>query len=252
MLDIYNNSDIYYKIEFGIIFSVILYQIVHTIIVTFNIKALSGIFEHSILVENGYIERKYLKKPEKIIENIQYIFENPGYVSDLNTLRITITKTKGTNVIRLRITNAINDYLINNYGAVVNFNIIKDIIDREVDVKDEEIVESIPTPLYLGLAATMIGIIFGLIAMPAIDGSNFSAGITSLINGVKLAMFASLSGLSCTTILSSFFYKQAKKKVLKEKNKQLSYLLAKLLPELLKAEDSGVTVLKASLEKFAI
>jgi len=64
-------------------------------------------------------------------------------------------------------------------------------------------------------------------------------------------MGASLFGLSCTTILSSFFYKNAKRKVQKEKNEQLSYLQAKLLPELIKAEDTGVSGLKASLDRFA-
>jgi len=148
----------------------------------------------------------------------------------------------------------INTYLVNNYGAAVNFSIIKDIIDREVDVKDDEINQSIPTPLYLGLAATMLGIIFGLMAMPDInaDGENFTSGINSLIKGVKFAMGASLLGLILTTILSSGYYKRAKRKVQKEKNDQLSYLQAKLLPELIKAEDTGVSGLKHSLDKFSI
>jgi hypothetical protein len=105
--------------------------------------------------------------------------------------------------------------------------------------------------LYLGLAATMIGIIFGLLAMPELDGNGFAEGINALINGVKLAMTASLTGLLFTTLLSSYFYKRAKSIVVQAKNDQLSYLQAKLLPELVKAEDTGVSGLKASLDRFA-
>jgi hypothetical protein len=97
----------------------------------------------------------------------------------------------------------------------------------------------------------MIGIIFGLLAMPKLNGDGFAEGINALINGVKLAMTASLSVLLCTTLLYSYFYKRAKRTVLRDKNEQLSYLQAKLLPELVRAEDTGVSGLKASLDRFA-
>jgi len=87
--------------------------------------------------------------------------------------------------------------------------------------------------------------------MPEANGQHFSAGIDALVNGVKLAMFGSLSGLACTTILSSFVYKNAKRKISQDKNAQISFLQAKLLPELVKAEDTGVSGLKASLDRFA-
>ena len=245
-------ENIYFKIELAIIIGVILIQCAHSIKVYLNISVLRKIFNKHILVKNGYIERKYLNSPEIVIDHIFYFPDNEKEdISDEYTVKISTTETIGTNEIIVRINGSINNYLINNYGAAVNFSIIKDIIDREVDAKDEEISQSIPTPLYLGLAATMVGIIFGLLAMPDIDGENFSEGINALINGVKFAMLASLTGLICTTLLSSIFYKKARKKSLQEKNQQLSYLQAKLLPELLKAEDTGVSGLKASLDRFA-
>jgi hypothetical protein len=142
---------------------------------------------------------------------------------------------------------------MNNYGASVNFSIIKDIIDREFEVKDDEINQSIPTPLYLGLAATMVGIIFGLFSMPDISGESdsFTDGISALIDGVKIAMFASLIGLALTTFLSAFFYKRSKRIAVKEKNEQVSYLQAVLLPELMDAEESGISGLKHSLDQFS-
>ena len=207
-----------YYFELAIIIIVICYQIYHSIKVYQNIIELKGIFDEKLKVKTGYIDKSEVKNNEITIENIALFNDNEDSdkvtsFSNSNIIKISFTDTLGLGIIS-RIKFAINTYLLNNYGAAVNFSIIKDIIDREVEVKDEEITQSIPTPLYLGLAATMIGIIFGLIAMPEIDGNQFSIGINSLINGVKLAMTASLTGLLTTTLLSSFFYKNAKSKTL--------------------------------------
>lgn len=243
-----------YKIECIIILVFILYQIYHSLKVRGEIVLFRNIFTNRLEVKNGYILKSDLVQKVDVLAKI-LLEENEGELFgnevDDTMVKISIIETSGSNEIISRIKNYINAYLLNNHGAVVNFSIIKDILDREVDAKDEEITQSIPTPLYVGLAATMIGIIFGLLAMPNIDGANFTNGINALINGVKLAMISSLTGLLCTTLLSSFSYKLAKSKILKEKNEQLSYLQASLLPELLKAEDTGVSGLKASLDRFA-
>jgi hypothetical protein len=219
-----------------------------------SIEELKEIFNNRIIIKNGFIEKANLRKKEKSLYDIVFIEEDNENADDLfsdqKIVKISVADTAGKGIIK-RICDDINNYLLNNYGATVNFSMIKDIVDREVDIKDEEISHSIPTPLYLGLAATMIGIIFGLFSMPELNGDHFTKGIDALINGVKLAMFGSLSGLAFTTILSSFFYKQAKKQVLSEKNRQISYLQAMLLPELLKAEESGISGLKASIDRFA-
>jgi hypothetical protein len=249
-----SGDNFWFIFEVILIICVIIYQLFHSSKVFLSIEELKGIFNKQIVIQNGYIERVNLKKKVKTLEDIVFIEGGNGspddVFSDHEIVNISIADTKGKGIIK-RICDDINNYLLNNYGASVNFSIIKDIVDREVDIKDEEISHSITTPLYLGLAATMIGIIFGLYSMPETNGDDFSKGIDSLLNGVKLAMYGSLFGLACTTILSSFFYKNAKKKVLSEKNKQISYLQAMLLPELLKAEESGISGLKASIDKFA-
>jgi len=246
---------VWFTIEIVLIIGVIIYQFYISMRVYKNINQLKEIFRNRLNVISGYIERSDLNKKEKAIKDIVFEDSEKDTLSDdkrpdRNTVRISITDTSGTGIIQ-RIKEDINLYLLNNYGAAVNFSIIKDIIDREVDVKDEEISNSLPTPLYLGLAATMIGIIFGLFAMPESNGQHFAEGIDALINGVKLAMLGSLSGLACTTILSSFIYKNAKRNISRDKNEQISYLQATLLPELIKSEDTGVSGLKASLDRFA-
>ena len=240
-----------YATELVIILGVIFFQLVHTFRVYRNTRDLRTIFDKLLLVKNGYVERVYLGNPEQITAHMFFPVAGEEPSADHRYVRISLTETEGRNEIIQRIKLAINTYLLSNYGASVNFGIIRDLVEREVETRDEEISQSVPVPLYLGLAATMVGIIFGLLAMPEVDGHNFSGGINSLIDGVKLAMAASLSGLLCTTLLSSLFYKRARAETLQRKNVQLSYLQAKLLPELIRAEDTGVSGLKASLDHFA-
>ena len=240
-----------YRIELAIIVGVILYQLVHTLRVYLRIRRLRTIFDDMLLVKTGYAERTCLGQPDLITATLVYPAPGEDPPPEETHVRITLTETDGKNEAIWNIMAAVNIYLLNNYGAAVNFGIIRDLVEREVESRDEEIAQSVPVPLYLGLAATMVGIIFGLLAMPDMDGGNFSQGINSLIDGVKLAMTASLAGLLCTTFLSSLAYKGARTELLRRKNNQLSYLQAKLLPELIRAEDTGVSGLKASLDHFA-
>ena len=245
--------NLWYKFEMFLIILVIIYQFYHTFDTYQEILELRNIFKKKINIRTGYIEKENLRIKDKSISNITFFEDsehNEELLIDHNILRISIAETTGQGII-CRIKDNINNYLLNNYGAGVNFSIIKDIIDREVEMKDEEISNSVTTPLYLGLAATMVGIIFGLFAMPELNGDHFSNAIDALISGVKLAMIGSLFGLVCTTALSSFFYKNAKKCVEEDKNNQLSYLMGTLLPELIKAEDTGVSGLKHSLNEFS-
>ena len=246
-----------FKIEMLILVFVIILQAWIFLKTLFDTDVLRGVFQNNLIEIKVKFDKRTLKIMNPSDNGASEELGEEGSLFDPkqneNITDISLVETKGKNEIILRIKNMINTYLINNYGAAVNFSIIKDIIDREVDVIDDEITQSIPTPLYLGLAATMLGIIFGFLAMPEINGEDdaFFVGINALIKGVKYAMGASLTGLILTTILSSGFYKGAKRKSLKEKNDQLSYLQAKLLPELIKAEDTGVSGLKASLDRFA-
>lgn len=201
-----------------------------------------------IKTRNHCEELKQIFSPKLLLNsNPVSIKENEG--DDSFVVQLT---SSNSNTIHKKIKRGINDYLINNIGSAVSYSIIKDIVDREVDAKDHEISQLIPIPLYLGLAATIIGIIFGLFAMPSMSSdANGIGGVDVLINGVKIAMFASLSGLFWTIILSSFIYNVASNKMLEEKNEQLTYLQETLLPVILKEEDVGVLGLKKSIDNFS-
>ena len=243
------DTQFWHNIELVVIPIIILIQIIFTAKAYSNISILKHIFKFKLLSRVGYI------KKEKIGNSY---FDERCFkkIADVDIVELPLVDFKGNHSkgnyrIIKRIRDAINNYLINNYGASVNFSIIKDIVDREVEVKDDEISQSITLPLYLGLGATMIGIILGLFSMPELDGDGFLKGVNALVYGVKIAMIGSLSGLLFTICLSSFFYKKARTIVQEGKNEQLTHLQVKLLPELIKAEDTGFSGLKASLDRFA-
>lgn len=240
---------IYLYFELGIIGLIIFWQLIIFFSTKNKINGLTNTFNPLLSTQKYLILKEDVGRDIGIDNLLEY---DPSDEMDITNeyLLITLLKANSNNKISTNIKESINSYLLNNYGAAVNFSIIKDMIDREIDVHDEEVSNLIPTPLYLGLAATMFGIIIGLWAMPEINDSEFTKSINSLIDGVKYAMAASLMGLFWTTILSSSVYKSAKKIVLEGKNRQLSYLQAKLLPALIASQETGIAGLKQSLDLF--
>lgn len=212
------------------------------------IKNLKSTFDQLLKVAS-YKINKGLMSLDNAMEHIEAYEE--GDKLQRGELVVPLVDSHSKHKVTDRIHDTINRYLLNNFGAPVNFSIIKDMVDREIEVKDDEISQLISTPLYLGLAATMFGIIVGLWSMPDIETNEFTESINALIGGVKWAMGASLCGLMCTTVLSSYTYKAAKNHLLNTKNDQLSYLQHKLLPALIKAEDTGLAGIKQSMDKFS-
>ena len=139
------------------------------------------------------------------------------------------------------IKDAINNYLSNNKGSVSDYHLMKDIVDRNCDAKEEEINTQIPVPLYLGLMGTMAGILIGigylLISgdlsdlLNAENGKSGAAGVKALLGGVALAMISSILGIILTT-LGSMKAKDAKAKEEKNKHAFLSWMQANMLPNL--------------------
>lgn len=149
--------------------------------------------------------------------------------------------------------NSLNIYLIKNKGSVADFNVIKDVIERNVEAEDEYISQTINTPLYLGLMGTMLGIIFGLFNLYFIQGSGqdiFDKGISSFLISVTIAMIASFLGLLLTVVNSVFGYKDAHKIIEKNKNDLYTLIQTELMPLINQSVASSVSTLKDVLIKF--
>ncbi|MDO6803000.1 hypothetical protein Q4595_11125 [Wenyingzhuangia sp. 1_MG-2023] len=159
-----------------------------------------------------------------------------------------------TNPTLQRILDAINSYLNKNKGVTVEFNILKDIVDRNVDIDEEDINNRIPAPLYAGLAATMLGIIFGLFNMDFdmnTESTDLIKNIEPLIFGVKIAMIASVTGLIITTFFSVFLFKKAKTQMDIGRNDFLGLLQRDLLPRMEQSKLPEVSILSRKLDHFA-
>jgi hypothetical protein len=146
----------------------------------------------------------------------------------------------------------LNTYLIKNKGAAADFHLIKDLVERNVDLEEQEVEVMTPIPLYLGLGGTMFGIIIGLFGMPEVSGQLTDAteqGIDALFQGVKIAMIASLSGLVFTTI-SSWMFRSTKTEIERRKNGFYTFVQSQLLPVLSKSLQSSTQGLKDDFVQF--
>ena len=146
------------------------------------------------------------------------------------------------------IISSINKYLSNNKGQVSDYHLIKDIVDRNTDAKEDEINTLIPIPLYLGLVGTMICIVLGLKGLNLAsvvdgDGAAMINGINPLLEGVAVAMIASIIGIFLTTV-GSLLAKNAIIAVEENKNTFLTWIQAELLPNL--SNDTAQTLEKMS------
>ena len=178
---------------------------------------------------------------------------------------------------RAEIISAINRYLEKNKNSVTDFNLIRDIIDRNCDSVEEEIQAQVPIPIYYGLMGTMIGIIFGAGSL-VWSGSLWNLltpfnpvgveygtieydtlkeaynavatnGILSLFGGVAIATFSSIMGI-ILNVISSNKGKDTKSKVEAKKHAFISWLQAELLPKISSDFSSALIKLGHDLTGF--
>ena len=125
---------------------------------------------------------------------------------------------------------SINKYLDNNSGTA-DFSIIKNIVERGVNSKENHATLNISLPLYIGLMGTFIGVIAGLYQI-AFKGGVTEQNIDAFLGGVVIAMIASLFGLIFTVINNSGIYKYVNSKCNIRKNQFYNFMEVELLPHI--------------------
>jgi hypothetical protein len=161
-----------------------------------------------------------------------------------------IIHNQNVNIIFDEIILAINVYLLRNKGAATDFNLIKDVVERNIDMEDEDISHSVTIPLYLGLMGTMVGIVFGLINMFLVYDSQSDLDIKPFLGGVAIAMFASFWGLFWTVFNSSFNLKTSRRSLDRAKNSFYTFIQTELLPVINQSVSSSIHTLHSNLLKF--
>ncbi len=238
-------------VEIVVITVLILFQLYIAFKLFLEIKRFNNIFKNPPKVDSKFTTINNLNDGD--LESI--LFEN-DYEETEELVEVSYLSTSTKNEVMNNIVVPINTYLIKNKGIAIDFHILKDIVDRNVEIVEDNIAERVPAPLYIGLAATMLGIIFGLFSVSFDVPSNGSGelalqAIKPLIDGVKLAMSASVVGLILTTIFSVWIFKDAKSKVESGKNQFLSLLQSELMPKMNRSKLPEVDVLARKIDAFS-
>lgn len=184
------------------------------------------------------------KQEDKVVESLPF--------TGVERKEISIIESGSyNNKVFVKILFSINNYLIRNSGASSDFNLIKDVVERNTSVVEEDINLSIGVPLYLGLMGTMLGIVIALFNMPELNASvNLDRGIASLIGGVKIAMIASFVGLLCTIIHTGWLFKGARSFNEARKNELYTFIQIQLLPIINQGLANTLDSLQRNLLKF--
>ena len=220
-----------------------------------KIAILKNVFNSSSKANENKFETHTIYVPKQNIKAVTWeeIKEKLGAycVNSLsNEEEIQVVIINNENEVAKEIEKSINTYLIKNKGAVSDFNLIKDIVERNCEAVEAEIESVTPMPLYLGLVGTMLGIIVGLGAIGLTTGfGDIQQVVDSLMSEVACAMVASLVGVLTTTFIS---WKSRKCNVIIEanKNKFYTWIQTELLPVLSSNTVSTLTLLERNLTKF--
>lgn len=178
----------------------------------------------------------------------------------LRKQKIEYPAYKCSNDVRNTIITSINNYLCRNNSAASDFNLLKDIVDRNADSAEDEVQNQIPVPLYCGLVGTMLGIIVGIGYLfqsgdinALLDASKETTGgaegIKALLGGVALAMISSVFGIYLTT-RGSWLALKVKSNVESAKHNFLSWMQAELLPVMNTDAASAMRTLVENLAEF--
>jgi hypothetical protein len=183
----------------------------------------------------------------------------PDFNKEIERTQVNVIQTNGkSNKVFDKIVFSINNYLIRNRGASSDFNLMKDIVERNTNAIEEDINLSIGIPLYLGLMGTMMGIVIALFNMPDLSvelgndqtGQTLDEGIAMLIGGVKIAMIASFMGLMLTIINSGWVFKGSRSYSEASKNELYTFIQIELLPIINQGLASTLESLQRNLLQF--
>jgi gas vesicle protein len=186
-------------------------------------------------------------------------FNNSNDLKDVEQTEVNIIELDGIgNKVFDNILFSVNNYLVRNRGASSDFNLMKDIVERNTDAVEEDINLSVGTPLYLGLMGTMMGIVIALFNMPDLGvelgteqtGKTLDEGIALLIGGVKIAMIASFTGLMLTIINSGWIFKGSRSYSEARKSEFYTFLQVELLPIINQGLASTLDSLQRNLLEF--
>ena len=199
----------------------------------------------------------------KRINLFSRIFAGQDYELVRDESELVVGITGSGNKIFDDIKSSINGYLKGTKGTEVDFQLLKDSVDRHCDMIEDEINSQMPLPLYFGLAGTMGGAIIGLMALVrgdsvlqlmagnlgAVGNHNVANNINDLLWGVAIAMLASAIGIILTS-LNTIYFKNKKLQEETDKNIFLAWMQSRVLAAVPSSVSQQMKALVSQLVTF--
>lgn len=189
-----------------------------------------------------------------VIGKLRSLFPNTNTLSlhkESNTIGCTLNHAEFEGTLH-----DINGYLNENKNTSADYQIIKEIVERDSQRIEEDVDTMLSTPLYLGLMATILGAAIGVVSFAWTDlgtlltSTNIQVeGIKTLLTDIGIAMIASFLGVMFTAISTSK-YKEARGEMLRMKNKFLSWIQTKVMPNMSDDLTGALTKMANDLNKF--
>ena len=115
------------------------------LVICFQVYVFISAWKQIHSVENFLTDPDGLKLYEKTIEIIETDGEdNPDGLIRVSAIRASEEESNG---LLSSVIDTINNYLQKNKGGAADFNLIKDIVERQCDTIDEEINHKLPVPI---------------------------------------------------------------------------------------------------------
>ncbi len=214
------------------IFLIAVIVLIQIILFVHNGKKLSGL-------EAYYPERRSLSLVQKTAEQ-----EAGGRIYSYKVDQIAVSRLPQAFKQVLEDTNT---YLLHNKGSAASFGMLKEIAERPYKLRSSMASAGITTPLYLGLAGSVLGA--GLSLVPLIKGGLSDAAVKTFLTGLIIAMVSSLIGL-LLTLLGKYQFRQAKQWADEREQEYFSFLQLSLLPRLEQDMAGSLSNLRGVLEEF--
>ena len=247
-------------LELIIIGAIVVYQFKVAAALHLDIRSFSNFIpgKDYFEIEEVYVDKATLKKGN-LVEIEDYINEN-FYEGDTERKRLAkeisillINPRTNSGTYFDKIIESLNIYLFKNNGGIADFNIVKDLVERNVSVEEEQIKESINKPLYLGLMATLIGIIIGLGSLffkIKVSDPGAALELGDFLVAVCIAMISSCIGLGITTFVGLNSFKNSKRQMELRKNDFYNFIQTELLPAISQDFGSSINRLTQSMQSF--
>ena len=221
-------------------------------------KGMSNFFKH---VDNLRVARRVLSSWDlSDSSRIKDIAGAPGddddiSVSDADDRDVALLACDGASEGFHNLLTKTNIYLCRNAGTQADLALLQDVAIKETDLLANDVRGGLNIPLFFGLAGTFVGIIIGVSGFSdnvsgLLTGSQDTAGLNGLLDGISLAMGASLLGL-LFTVVATLNCKSASRKMEVGMNDYFDFLRRELMPTLATSMSSSLMQLKAVLDRFA-